>query len=273
MARGGLSKGGTMTHLVFVGLWNNSGSDLSDVFTRPTKIGTEVQGVVVNDYYSRYSRGFRNYLPTVYTLNLFSKYKESDQRYEASLRTHYDIAPGLVSKNYPLMKDTAIYFINEDATKPAGMAAIEQGKYRYRVYTRTGGDLPLYTSNDPATALPTSGIQTPVSSVYGDERYNTLQMAGDQVFVSICKFEENCPDYSSNALITPDISERDVMLIRLAEMYLIKAECQMEQGGKVVVHSRRRYLQRYGSVFECRSLQESRARFRQRYRTIYGYLH
>lgn len=31
-------------------------------------------------------------------------------------------------------------------------------------------------------------------------------------------------------MITPSTSERDIMLIRLAEMYLIKAECQMELG-------------------------------------------
>lgn len=227
MARGGTSKGGSMAHLVFVGLWNNSGSDLSDVFTRPTKIGTEVQGVVVNEYYSRYSRGFRNYLPTLYTLDLFSKHKDTDQRYEASLRDHYDIAPGITSSKYPLMKDTAIYFINADANSPEGIAAIKQGKNRYRVYTKTGGDLPLYTSNNLEKALPTSGIQTPVSSLYNDNRYNTEQMSGENVFVAIKKFEENSPGYSTNALITPDISERDIMLIRLAEMYLIKAECQM----------------------------------------------
>lgn len=228
MARGGTSKGGSMAHLPFVGLWNNSGSDLSDVFTRPTKIGTEVQGVVINDYYSRYSRGFRNYLPTLYTLNLFTQYKNTDQRYEASLRDHYDIAPGIVSNKYSLMKDTAIYFINVDANTPEGTAAIERGRDRYRVYTRTGGDLPLYTSNNPATALPTFGIQTPISAIYKDNRYNTEQMSGENVFVAVKKFEENSPGYSTNALITPDISERDIMLIRLAEMYLIKAECQLK---------------------------------------------
>jgi hypothetical protein len=38
----------------------------------------------------------------------------------------------------------------------------------------------------------------------------------------------NVPSYSENSLITADMSERDFMLIRLAEMYLIKAECQMK---------------------------------------------
>jgi starch-binding outer membrane protein, SusD/RagB family len=230
MARGGTSRGGSMVLLTFVGLWNNSGSDLSDVFTRPTKLNTMVQGVVVNSYYSRYSRGFRNYIPTLYALNLFTKYKNTDQRYDAQIRDHYDIAPGLVSKKYPSMTDTAIYFLDVDADSDAGKQAIAYAKNRYRIYTRTGGDLPLYTSNIESEALPTSGIITPVSTVYGDNRYNTTQMAGESVFVALKKFEENCPDYSDNALITADISERDIMLIRLAEMYLIKAECQMQLG-------------------------------------------
>lgn len=113
-------KGGNALHLVFVGLWNNSGSDLSDVFVRATKPNQQLQGVVINSYYSRYSRGFRNYLLTPYSWNLFCKVKDTDQRYEATIRDHYDIAPGLVSKNYPLMKDTAIYFINADANSPEG---------------------------------------------------------------------------------------------------------------------------------------------------------
>lgn len=228
MARGGTSRGGSMVHLTFVGLWNNSGSDLKDVFVRTTQLGTTMQGVVVNPYYSRYSRGFRNYMPTLYAWNLFTKNKETDQRYGAQIRDHYDIAPGLVSKYYPAMKDTAIYFLNVDADSEEGRMAIARAKNRYRIYTKTGGDLPLYSSADESQALPTTGIQTPVSAVYGDDRYNTSQMAGDCVFVALSKFEENCPDYSENALITADISERDIMLIRLAEMYLIKAESQMQ---------------------------------------------
>ena len=93
---------------------------------------------VINSYYSRYSRGFRNYLLTPYSWNLFCKVKDTDQRYEATIRDHYDIAPGLVSKNYPLMKDTAIYFINADANSPEGQVAIARGKNRYRVYTHFG---------------------------------------------------------------------------------------------------------------------------------------
>ena len=228
MARGGTSRGGTMNHLTFVGLWNNSGSDLGDVFVRTTKLGQQMQGVVVNEYYSRYSRGFRNYLPTLYAWNVFTKVKDTDQRYAAQIRDVYTIAPGLKSKNYVAMKDTAIYFLNEDADSPVGQAAIAYAKDRYRIYTRTGGDLPLYTSNKESEALPTTGIQTPVSAVYGDERYATSQMAGDCVFVGLSKFEMNCPDYSENSLITADMSERDFMLIRLPEMYLIKAECQMQ---------------------------------------------
>lgn len=117
---------------------------MSDVFVRATKPNQQLQGVVINSYYSRYSRGFRNYLLTPYSWNLFCKVKDTDQRYEATIRDHYDIAPGLVSKNYPLMKDTAIYFINADANSPEGQVAIARGKNRYRVYTRTGG-ICLYT--------------------------------------------------------------------------------------------------------------------------------
>lgn len=157
---------------------------MSDVFVRATKPNQQLQGVVINSYYSRYSRGFRNYLLTPYSWNLFCKVKDTDQRYEATIRDHYDIAPGLVSKNYPLMKDTAIYFINADANSPEGQLLLLVVRIAI-VYILVQEDLPLYTTNDPATAVPTTGIITPVSSVYNDDRYNSSQFAGDQLFVSI----------------------------------------------------------------------------------------
>ena len=194
------------------------------------KPNQQLQGVVINSYYSRYSRGFRNYLLTPYSWNLFCKVKDTDQRYEATIRDHYDIAPGLVSKNYPLMKDTAIYFINADANSPEGQVAIARGKNRYRVYTRTGG-ICLYTLQTILLRLYRLLVLSPQCHLFITMIVITLVSSlAISSFVSIKKYEENCPGYSANSLITPSTSERDIMLIRLAEMYLIKAECQMELG-------------------------------------------
>ena len=79
---------------------------------------------------------------------------------------------------------------------------------------------------DPATAKPTESAK-PKSDVYGDTRYNTYKIGGWCSFPGIKKFldDQYDPEYP-----TYDISYRDFMVLRLAEMYLIKAEAEMKTG-------------------------------------------
>jgi len=79
---------------------------------------------------------------------------------------------------------------------------------------------------DPATALPTTTM--PTDDPYGDGRYKNVAYCGDQSFIAIRKFDDDVYTRSDNDKVTPEIYDRDVMVLRLAEMYLIKAEAQMK---------------------------------------------
>jgi len=226
--------GGNAMLLMFVPKWSNAGSDLSDVFVRCTTITQTLTNsvtkavVTCGPTYSKYGRGFTRYVPTLYLVNLFNKYKETDQRYDATIRDAYTIAPGLElsSKKYKSMQDTAIYFMSVDANSAKGKAMVARAKNRYRIHSLVGGTLPLYTSLDPATALPTTTM--PTDDPYGDGRYKNVAYCGDQSFIAIRKFDDDVYTRSDNDKVTPEIYDRDVMVLRLAEMYLIKAEAQMK---------------------------------------------
>ncbi len=242
ITRTGYSRGGNAMLLMFVSMWNNGASDLgnngNEVFVRPlaessyyitnTKTG---QKIYVADKYSPYGRGFTRYLPSLYLWDLMEKNRATDQRPDATLLTAYTIAPGLEgsSKKYPLMQDTAIYYCPLDGNSPAGIAKQAWAKNRYRIQFMYNGDIPVYTTGDVSTALPTEANKA-ISDVYGDNRYAN-NIGGFKSYPGIKKFLDNRFDINYP---THDISYRDQIVIRLAEMYLIKAECELNTGGNAL---------------------------------------
>ena len=242
ITRTGYGRGGSAMLLMFVSMWNNGASDLggngqkdTQVFWRiaqgKTTIKSKLTGknVECGAQYSPYGRGFTRYLPTLHLWNLLEKHKATDQRTEATLLDHYDIAsPDLRqnASNYPLLQDTAIYYCPLDGDSPKGQAMQAWAKNRYRIQFMAGGDIPVYTSMDEATAKPTEAAVT-TSKVYGDKRYNSYKIGGWCSFPGIKKFLDDV--YDSN-YPTHDISSRDAIVMRLPEMYLIKAECQLALG-------------------------------------------
>lgn len=260
ITRTGYSKGGgnTLT-MMFTSQWSNGCTDLGgngkEVFVRVLGESTAYmtntstnEKVYVAPYYSQYSRGFTRYLPSVYLWQLFEKNRETDQRVEGTLLTHYNMAHGLAgsSKKYPKMGqfsvkpedafakdghyynvgDTAIYYSPLDGNSPEGRALQVWAKDRYRIQFMSGGDIPVYTSSDPATAVPTS-VFKPISDVYGDSRYND-KISGLYSYPGIRKFLD---DVYEEQFPTWEISHRDAVVLRLAEMVLIKAECQLKTTG------------------------------------------
>lgn len=239
ITRTGYSRGGNAMILMFVSMWNNGASDLGgdgkEVFRRVLGESTAYvehsvtkQKVLVAPYYSQYGRGFTRYLPSAYLWQLLEKNRATDQRTEATLLTAYKIAPGLEgsSTKYKLMTDTAIYYSPLDGNSPEGQALQAWAKGRYRVQFMSGGDIPVYTSSNPATALPTEAAVA-TSAVYGDNRFNSYKIAGWCSYPGIKKFLDDVYDPTYP---THDISSRDAVVMRLAEMYLIKAECELATG-------------------------------------------
>ena len=239
ITRTGYTRGGSAMLLMFVSMWNNGASDFgnngNETFVRVlgestsyvTNIVTK-QKVYVADKYSPYGRGFTRYLPSVYLWKLLDKNRATDQRTNATLLEAYTIAPGLEksSKNYPNIQDTAIYYCPLDGNSTEGKAKQAWAKGRYRIQFMANGDIPVFTSTDPATAKPTEAAKAK-SDVYGDSRYNSYKIGGWCSFPGIKKFLDNV--YNST-YPTNDISYRDAIVLRLAEMYLIKAEAELGTG-------------------------------------------
>ena len=229
------TRGGNAMLLMFVGMWNNGASDLGgngdETFVRctadPQTITNIVTGEDVNctPYYSEYGRGYTRYLPSLYLWKLLDEHRATDQRTNVTLREAYTIAPGLEgsSANYPGIQDTAIYYCPLDGNSAEGQAKQAWAKDRYRIQFMANGDIPVYSSSNPASALPTESAKA-TSDVYGDGRYNSYKIGGWCSFPCMQKFLDNVydPNYP-----THDISYRDAVVLRLSEMYLIKAECQL----------------------------------------------
>jgi starch-binding outer membrane protein, SusD/RagB family len=240
ITRTGATRGGSAMLLMFVSMWNNGASDFgnsgNETFTRVLGESTSYithyvtkAKVYVAPYYSPYGRGFTRYLPSMYLWNLLEKNRATDQRTEATLLDAYTIAPGLEgsSKNYPNIKDTAIYYCALDGSSPAGLAKQAWAKGRYRIQFKYNGDIPVYTSGDVATAKPTEAAKAK-SDVYADARYNSYKIGGWCSFPGIKKFLDNV--YNAT-YPTNDLSYRDAIVFRLAEMYLIKSEAELNTSG------------------------------------------
>jgi hypothetical protein len=262
ITRTGYTRGGSAMNLMFVSMWNNGATDLGGSGVKNTCVfvrvlGTSTASIVngngdninVEKFYSPYGRGFTRYLPSVYLWKLLDGSRATDQRCEGTLLTHYNMVDGLQgnAKNYPLMGqnvtdadvayaqdgnyfnagDTAIYYSPLDGDSPEGQALQAYAKDRYRVQFLSGGDIPVYTSSDPATALPTEAAKA-TSDVYGDNRYNSYKVAGWCSYPGIKKFLD---DVYNSTYPTHDLTYRDAIVFRLSEMYLIKAECQLANGG------------------------------------------
>ncbi|MBQ6054670.1 MAG: RagB/SusD family nutrient uptake outer membrane protein, partial [Prevotella sp.] len=236
--------GGSASLLMFVSLWNNGCDDIgpngqknNSIFFRmaagKTTIKSKSTGkdVEVGKYYSPYGRGFTRYLPSLYLWQILDEIKGTDQRYNGTLLTEYRVHPDLAGNaaNYPKMADQTYKTYDEayaedgnyfnggvigiqyalmDGNSAEGQALQAEAKDKYRLQFAFGGDIPVYTSGDPATALPTEGGKAK-SDVYGDARYKSEKIEGRRSFPGIKKFlddqyEEDYPTF--------DISHRDIMV-------------------------------------------------------------
>lgn len=264
ITRTGYTRGGSAMNLMFVPMWNNGNSgDVGGSGTGDDRLFVRVLGtstasikskltgqqVQVDKYYSPYGRGFTRYTTTPFLWRLCDGQKATDQRSDATMLTHYNIPDGLQGnrpKHYPNMGqfmkdpevayaetgnyfnqgDTAIYYCCLDGNSPEGKAKQEWAKNRYRIQFISGGDIPVFDS-DAMTAVPTQ-VAKPTSDVYGDDRYNNVNIGGWKSYPGLKKFLD---DQYDSRYPTHDISYRDAIVFRLSEMYLIVAECQLATGG------------------------------------------
>ncbi|MRR22435.1 RagB/SusD family nutrient uptake outer membrane protein, partial [bacterium] len=217
------SIGGNASHLMYTGVWNSvpaTSAILRRTDTEPNKNIT-FRGVVYNVglSYQPYSKGFTRYVPSGYLLDVFNR--ETDQRYQASFRDVYYVAPQFTTafsggiappSGYALMRDTALYL----SPKTVTAAQVARAANRYVLFSRTDvGDpvvWPLYETE--AAVMPT--IATSTSGVQNNK--------GNRMYIACKKFD----DYTGTVI--RDLGSKDAFIFRLSEMYLIAAEGYMMAG-------------------------------------------
>ena len=263
--------GGSAMLLMFNPLWNNGCGDLggngtknSCVFVRVLGTSTEAieskttgEAVSIGKYYSPYGRGFTRFTPSLYLWKLYDEVRNTDQRCDGTLLEHYNVPKELAgnSTNYPKMAEQefkdydeaykedgnyfngggyAIRFSVLDGSSVEGKKLQEEAKYKYRLHFAYYSDpadscnIPVFTSGNLDEAEPTTDAKVAKSAVYGDSRYNNVKIDGRRNFPGIKKFLDD--QYDSN-YPSYDCSKRDCMVLRLAEMYLIKAEAELQTSG------------------------------------------
>ena len=267
ITRTGYSRGGSAMLLMFVSMWSNgvkqdglggNNNSKSNLFIRTLGDGTKNtfvnsaktgQQVDITKFYSPYGRGFTRYLPSLYLWRALEAVRATDQRADGTLLTHYNCPPDLEENaaafypnmgehmtdpdvayqcdgNYFNAGDTAIYYSVLDGDSEEGKALQAYAKGRYRLQFATGGDIPVYDNTDMSKALPTK-VAKATSDVYGDGRYNNVNIGGWKSYPGIKKFLD---DQYEASYPTHDISHRDAIVFRLSEMYLIKAESELAAG-------------------------------------------
>jgi hypothetical protein len=217
------SIGGNASHLMFTGVWNSVPATSAILRRTDTEANKNItfRNVVYNVglSYQPYSKGFTRYVPSGYLLDVFNR--ETDQRYQASFRDVYYVAPQLTAAfeggvapptGYALMRDTALYLSPETVTP----AQVSRAADRYVLFSRTDiGDpvvWPLYETEDavmPTIATSTSGVQN---------------YKGNRMYIACKKFD----DYTGTVI--RDLDSKDAFIFRLSEMYLIAAEGYMMAG-------------------------------------------
>ncbi|MDM8002177.1 MAG: RagB/SusD family nutrient uptake outer membrane protein [Bacteroidota bacterium] len=215
--------GGNASHLMYTGVWNSVPATSAILKRTDTEANKNItfRSVVYNVglSYQPYSKGFTRYVPSGYLLDVFNR--ETDQRYQASFRDVYYVAPQFTAAftggvappaGYALIRDTAIYLSPETVTP----AQVAQAANRYVLFSRTDvGDpvvWPLYETE--AAIMPT--IATSTSGVQNNK--------GNRMYIACKKFD----DYTG--LVIRDLGSKDAFIFRLSEMYLIAAEGYMMAG-------------------------------------------
>lgn len=220
---GSNSTGGNASHLMFVGVWNMV-PGLTTVLIRTdteAKKTLKYNGVNYNigTSYQAYSKGFTNYVPSGYLLDIFND--ATDQRYQAFFRDVYYLAPALQTAfaggvtpptGYTNMLDTAIYL----SKTPVTTNQISRAANRYVLFSRTDvGNSKVYPLYQNAEGT----LPTIATGTAGNENFK-----GNRMYIALKKFDD------LNGSIIRDVGDRDFFVIRLAEMYLIASEGYMMSG-------------------------------------------
>ncbi|MCK7533224.1 MAG: RagB/SusD family nutrient uptake outer membrane protein [Marinilabiliales bacterium] len=131
------SIGGNAAHLMFTGVWNSVPATSAILRRTDTEANKNItyRGVVYNVglSYQPYSKGFTRYVPSGYLLDVFNR--QTDQRYQASFRDVYYVAPQFTAAfaggvppptGYALMRDTALYLSPRDCHPCTGGQGCKQ---------------------------------------------------------------------------------------------------------------------------------------------------